>query len=95
MLPRTEADTELGQAQLAGSIVERVNTMAPLLNSEKYRARMMADKMDVVANIVRNKVENDINARDLLDGVRLSHEEFLYLYEHAKRSMYEATKLET
>ena len=59
----------------------------------KVRERHMVDKFDVLAQMVRSAMEHGpLSAQEIFDGVRLSHEEFLYLYDNARRSIYAATR---
>jgi len=66
--------------------------MPLLTDPNKNRSRYMVDMFDVRANIARSMVETSLSAQQIIDGVRLTHEEFLYLYEHARPSMYADTK---
>lgn len=55
-----------------------------LLN-EKAEARYWSSRLQVMENIVRNRLESGdpLTAAERLEGVRLSHEEFLYLVRAA------------
>jgi hypothetical protein len=51
----------------------------------KERARSMARRLQVHENIVRNRLEHGgpLQAHEIRQGVRLTHEDFLYLVQMA------------
>ena len=51
------------------------------ISPSKSYARIMAARMQVLENMGRSRVEfgERLTAQEMNDGVRLSHEEFLYL----------------
>lgn len=53
----------------------------PLPLDTKVRERMLATKLQVVENMIRNRLEHGgpLNAREITEGVRLDHDEFLFL----------------
>jgi len=60
-----------------------------MLDYEVHRARHMATKLQVMENMVRSRLENgpSLTAQEVMDGVRLSHEEILYLVRLAMRAL--------
>lgn len=59
------------------------------LDWNKTRARNMAMRLQVQENIVRNRLESGgpLSAQEMNDGVRLTHEEFLYLARLAMQAL--------
>lgn len=59
------------------------------INQEKQYKRNMAYKLQVLENMVRSRLEygGPLQAQEINDGVRLSHEEFLYLARIAMRTL--------
>lgn len=56
----------------------------------KLSARNFASQMEVRANIVRSRLESGgpLRATEIQDGVRLTHDEFLRLFELAKPALW-------
>lgn len=55
--------------------------MSLSFDPDKSRRRAMATKLQVMENMIRSRLENGgpLTAQEIMDGVRLSHEDFLYL----------------
>lgn len=55
------------------------------MDLNKMRAQNMARMLQVQENIVRNRLESGgpLSRDEIIEGVRLSHEEFLYLARKA------------
>lgn len=41
------------------------------------------------AQMVKNMVNTGLKAQDIMDGVKLSHQEYLQLFDIARRSLFE------
>lgn len=68
--------------------------MALPFDPVKMYAREMAIRLQVMENMVRSRVEfgGRLTADEMREGVRLSHEEFLYLARAAMQALNQASK---
>jgi hypothetical protein len=55
--------------------------MALAIPLDKMVARNRAYKLQIMENMVRNRLEmgGPLTAQEIIDGVRMTHDEFLYL----------------
>lgn len=58
-------------------------------NPKKMQARAAAQKLQVLENMVRNRLEHGppLSAQEIIDGVKLTHDDFLYLVRMAMPSL--------
>jgi hypothetical protein len=63
--------------------------MALAIPLDKMVARNRAYKLQIMENMVRSRLEagGPLTAQEIVDGVRLTHEEFLYLAQAAMPAM--------
>jgi hypothetical protein len=61
----------------------------PFIDFDRSRSRQMAARLQFQVDLVRARLESGpaLSAAEIAEGVRMSHEDFLYLARAAMRSL--------